>query len=238
MTTRFFNYQGVEIEYEFFRKKVKNINLRISGNGTVRVSAPFSVREKTLEEFLKTKGEWIIRHLALMEQKKQLQPENKIVEGKIVYILGKPYQANIIPSQKKAIHLEKEAIYFYTNAQGEQLRLEYLEWLKKKAAGLFEELTEYMLPLLQEYEVPKPDITVRKMKTRWGSCAVNGQKITLNLLLIKADVACIEQVILHELAHFVYPNHGADFYRLLDEKMPDWKIRKARLEKDYQDGIV
>ena len=54
---------------------------------------------------------------------------------------------------------------------------------------------------------------------------------------MKADEGCIEQVILHELLHFVHPNHSPAFYALLTQLMPDWKERKQRLETKYKDGI-
>ena len=75
------------------------------------------------------------------------------------------------------------------------------------------------------------------MKTRWGSCKVSDKVVTLNLQLIKSDIACIEQVVLHELLHFAQPNHGEEFYALLEKYMPDWKERKQYLEEKCKDGI-
>ena len=83
----------------------------------------------------------------------------------------------------------------------------------------------------------EPQIKVRNMKSIWGSCTTTGSAIRLNLQLMKADEACIEQVILHELLHFRYPNHGKSFYDLLEQLMPDWKERKERLEKNFKDGV-
>ncbi|MDR2159802.1 MAG: M48 family metallopeptidase [Treponema sp.] len=41
---------------------------------------------------------------------------------------------------------------------------------------------------------------------------------------------CIEYVVLHELIHFLYPNHGREFYDFLTLYMPDWKGRKKVLD--------
>ena len=47
------------------------------------------------------------------------------------------------------------------------------------------------------------------------------------MLATRSD-AELDYVILHELVHTVVPNHGADFYALMDRFMPGWKkIRKA-----------
>ncbi len=70
--------------------------------------------------------------------------------------------------------------------------------------------------------------TVRDMHTRWGSCNTNTHHINLSLMLATRTDAELDYVILHELAHTVVPDHGPDFYALMDRFMPGWKkIRKA-----------
>ena len=70
--------------------------------------------------------------------------------------------------------------------------------------------------------------TVRDMHTRWGSCNTQTGHINLSLMLATRSDAELDYVILHELVHTVVPNHGADFYALMDRFMPGWKkIRKA-----------
>jgi len=73
-------------------------------------------------------------------------------------------------------------------------------------------------------------VTIRKMKTRWGSCNYHKKSINLNLELIKKPLECVEYVIFHELTHLIYPNHSKDFYNYLLTYMSDWKRRKERLE--------
>lgn len=46
------------------------------------------------------------------------------------------------------------------------------------------------------------------------------------LQLIKMPISCIDYVMLHELIHFLYPNHGTEFKSFLTKYMPDWKERK------------
>ena len=78
-------------------------------------------------------------------------------------------------------------------------------------------------------EDPYPQLSVRKMRRRWGSLSLRG-RLTLNVDLIRAPKECIDYVITHELCHFKHHNHGPRFYRLLDSIMPDWKKVKHRLE--------
>lgn len=70
--------------------------------------------------------------------------------------------------------------------------------------------------------------TVRDMHTRWGSCNTYTHHINLSLMLATRSDAELDYVILHELVHTVVPNHGPEFYALMDRFMPGWKkIRKA-----------
>jgi predicted metal-dependent hydrolase len=68
------------------------------------------------------------------------------------------------------------------------------------------------------------------MPRRWGSFSRTG-RILLNPDLIRAPVACIDYVITHEMIHLIHPNHGPDFYDLLETLMPDWRVRKQKLER-------
>ena len=69
------------------------------------------------------------------------------------------------------------------------------------------------------------------MTSCWGVCHPKKGSITLNRRLLEMPAGCIEYVVLHELAHFVHPNHSRAFYSLLTEWMPDWRERKGELEK-------
>ena len=86
-----------------------------------------------------------------------------------------------------------------------------------------------LLPLFKKYEIIKPELHIRSMEKRWGSCTPNG-KIILNPELIKAPKGSIEYVIIHELCHLVHHNHTKSFYDLQEFMMPDWKKWKEKLE--------
>ena len=77
--------------------------------------------------------------------------------------------------------------------------------------------------------MPPPNIVVRRMGKRWGSCTETGN-ILINIELIKTPLYCIEYLIMHEICHLRVHNHGRAYYRLLTRCMPDWHRRKARLD--------
>jgi predicted metal-dependent hydrolase len=88
-----------------------------------------------------------------------------------------------------------------------------------------------LYPIVQAHGVKMPSVSVRSMKTRWGSCSVRGGSIRLNYYLRFAPLESIDYVVLHELAHFLYPNHSKDFYGFIERHMPDWKQRREYLKR-------
>lgn len=84
----------------------------------------------------------------------------------------------------------------------------------------FDMALAYILPRFHSYGVQKPIVKIRTMKTRWGSCHYLKGQITLNRLLVLLPEDCLNYVVAHELAHFVYHDHSKNFYGVLDRVMP------------------
>ena len=103
-------------------------------------------------------------------------------------------------------------------------------WLSGMQVEVFHEICEEIYPMFKPYGVKYPFIKIRIMKSRWGSCQPQRGIITLNGKMIAAPREAIKYVVLHELAHFVHPNHSKDFYGLVEQLMPDWKERRALLQ--------
>ncbi|MGL4484837.1 MAG: M48 family metallopeptidase [Anaerovoracaceae bacterium] len=105
---------------------------------------------------------------------------------------------------------------------------------RKEIERLFyNEMLRIHSEIFEELNVPIPSLTVRKMKTLWGSCNKAKKKITLNQHLINSDLECLQYVILHELTHMIYRYHNKEFYDFIEVYMPDWKARRQRLNKEY-----
>ena len=104
------------------------------------------------------------------------------------------------------------------------------DWYRSHASRVFAERVDAWYPHFARYEIQPPQVVVRRMKTRWGSCTAAG-KITLNLKLIQVSKQYIDYVIVHELCHLVQHNHSSDFYALISRIMPDWEQRRLKLNE-------
>jgi predicted metal-dependent hydrolase len=228
-------HRGKIIEFIVTRKNVKHVNLTVRPDGTVIVSAHERVPIEFIENFIQEKASWIVKHSRYFEDARPENPGDiELVSGESVRYLGRLHRLKVAESDIEEIKYMPGYIYLYVRDKNNEKRKESLfkEWMRKQTAEVFEEALDKVYPPLQKYGVSKPEIRIRTMKARWGSCLKNSNAILLNFELIKAPKYCIEYVILHELIHFVHKNHDDQFYSFLAALMPDWKQRKAMLDEE------
>ena len=79
----------------------------------------------------------------------------------------------------------------------------------------------------------EPGVTwkLRRMKSLWGSCHWRKRRITYNSDLAHAPRELVEYVVVHELTHLQAHDHGPGFHALMDARLPDWPVRRRRLNK-------
>lgn len=75
------------------------------------------------------------------------------------------------------------------------------------------------------------NISLRPMKTRWGSCTPRTGRIRLNLELADLPEQFLEYVLVHELTHLRASGHGVQFQRLMDRYLPSWRQLRGELNK-------
>ena len=85
----------------------------------------------------------------------------------------------------------------------------------------------YYAPLLG---VQPGRITIRKQKTRWGSCSGKGN-LNFNCLLMLTPPEVIDSVVVHELCHLLEMNHSNKFYQHVLRVYPDYYKHHAWLRK-------
>lgn len=104
------------------------------------------------------------------------------------------------------------------------------------------ELKRQLQRLIDKWEpvmgVKSAGFTIKKMRTRWGSCNVKSHHLNFNLLLAKVPPECAEYVVVHELTHLLEPSHNARFWSLMEHYLPESKkLRKQLAGFSAQDMI-
>lgn len=229
-------YGNKTIEFEILRKNVKNLNLNIKPDMTISISANEKVPLDDILKFVKDKAPWIVKNVNFF---KDVQPEHisnkEYVSGESFKYLGRQYRLVVEEVVKNEnVKLYQGYFYLYVKDKTNIVKKERLmdNWFRKRAALAFNESLDRVYSSMEKYDIAKPDIRIKTMKARWGSCLKDKNIILLNYELIKAPKFCIDYVVLHELIHFKYRNHDAKFYDFMTSLMPDWKQRKEILDEE------
>ena len=211
---------------KIIKKDVKNLTLKVKPNCEVILVAPFLASDKILEEFIKDRESWIEKKLDYF--KSHQIPKRELVSGEDFYYLGKRYRLKVFEDSLERVELKREYCYLFVKEKNNFAKKEKIieDWYRARAKRVFAKIIKKYQKIVNR-DINR--VTVRKMKTRWGSCNFQKRNINLNLELIKKPKACIEYVVFHELAHLIYPNHSKDFYNYLSTYMFDWKQRRERL---------
>lgn len=74
-------------------------------------------------------------------------------------------------------------------------------------------------------------ITIRRQRTRWGSCSGKGN-LNFNCLLMLAPEQVRDYVVIHELCHRRYMDHSPRFWAEVERVMPDWRVSRRWLRQE------
>ena len=217
---------GKEVRYEFKRSHRRSVVAKIRRDGVIEVRAPLLYRESDMIAFLNQHKRWIFNHLDKLQNTEN--QEKQYVSGEVHYYLGKQYTLQVIESNKNSVSIEDNSLIIKIKSP-ELAESQINKWYKNRAKVVFSELFQPIIENFKKYNVSPAKISIRDMRSRWGSCSRRGN-ISLNLQLIKLNENCIRQVMIHEMCHLIYFNHQAGFHALMEEMMPDWKQWKKELK--------
>lgn len=219
-------------------KKMKQVRLKVFPNNEIKLSAPIGTPEEWIAEYLASKTPWIEEKLDLFVQTRAIEKEEHFTSGSSTRIMGQQLTILVHKAAKKQIAREDKLLHVYTpETEQQNIDKQVNNWWQQTAKRYYQSIVDKLYPIIEKHGLAKPIICVKKMSTLWGSCSRKHGKVNLNFYLYKASVPCIEYVILHELAHFLYPNHNKDFYDFLAIHMPDWQERKKQLDYEFVLGI-
>ena len=156
---------------------------------------------------------------------------------RIIISIKPEYVRVVIPKRQSFKNAQKfvesRLDWIKTNKQNMNLQLEKkrnLPEIDRKVARKI--LCRRIGELAQQHNFVYNRVSIRKQKTRWGSCSTKNN-INLNANLLHLPPELVDYVLLHELVHTRVKNHGKDFWDELETVVPNAKQVDRRL-KDYQ----
>ncbi|WP_338983852.1 M48 family metallopeptidase [Spiroplasma endosymbiont of Othius punctulatus] len=208
------SYGGNLVEYFLEVKDQKSIRLRID-NQRIIVSAPVYTQDWQIEQLLYKN---IKKILLMQENQKSRYPF--IVDGNIlkVKIFGEYVDFEIITSNITKSLKNKNVVKMYDNQD------EFISHTYKRLAILYYDLfNEKLIEHSKRSELNIKNLSIKYMKSRWGVCYPELDKIILNITLLHYPIECLEYVIVHELSHTQHKNHSKDFWYLVEKNYPNYK---------------
>lgn len=230
VTTRVVDYRGQFIRYELERKPVKNINLRVRRDGTVHVSANSSVCVDEVDRLVQRRGGSILAGVERVRAIQRSQP-HRYVSGEVFYLLGDGLRLKVRKAERDCVTCDGRCILVSLRDPKDQARKEreVKRFLDRRCREVFARILTEQHGAVAKYGVDMPKLRIRTMDARWSSSEPRTGTVTVNRRLIAAPEVCISYVMLHELCHFVHPNHSKEFHELMTTLMPDWQTREERL---------
>lgn len=93
-------------------------------------------------------------------------------------------------------------------------------------------LTDLTREVEKEMNITKPyKVSIRNMKTRFGSNSIQTHSISYQLALIHFDKEIIRTVVVHELAHHFVRNHQKAFYDVVLKYSPNYYELQRKLKR-------
>ena len=233
MTTESIQYGTIKIQYELTFAQRKTLGIGVQPDLQVVVKAPEGTPLAEIEARVLKRAPWILKQQKDFERYLPHLPPRQYVSGETHRYLGRQYRLKVVESESGTQELVKRDRNFITvhvpdKADTERVRELLDDWYHAHARRVFRERLDACFPKMEHVGVPYPELAVRAMRSRWGSCSPKG-RITLNVKLIKVPASYIDYVIFHELCHLAEPYHSPWYYELLDRVLPDWRERRDGL---------
>lgn len=223
---------GLAIPFQVHFRERKQLAITVHPEMKLEIVAPQGTSVDQVLVRIEKRASWIVRQWRFFEKYRPPQPDRRFVSGETHIYLGRQYRLKVQVGSPESVKLLGQFLHVKCVNKNDCDRLGglLLEWYRAHAQRVFSLRLQECIESSRSLRLHcSPNLVIRKMTKRWGSCTKSGN-ILLNLDLVKAPVHCIDYVIVHELCHLKVHNHGKDFYRLLTRCMPDWEDRKRRLE--------
>jgi predicted metal-dependent hydrolase len=216
---------------DVIHKDIKNVHLSVyPPTGRVRISAPRHMELDTVRVFAISKLGWI--------RKQQEKFQNQIRQTKRDYIsrenhyyLGKRHLFKVIEHNAPPKVIKKHnriELYVRPSSSQEKKQSVLNEWYRQSLRDL---VPKYIARYEKILQVTVNDFGIKRMKTKWGTCNIEAQRIWLNLELAKKPLQCIEYIVVHEMVHLLERNHNSHFISLMDKSLPQWREYREELNR-------
>lgn len=208
--------------------RARRLSLSVRADGEVRLTVPAGVGSRAALQFLEEKTDWAVRARERMAERypKQIITLPYATRAHELRLYPCSTLTNSVRISDGVIRVSYPASARYDDPEVQQAIRKGIEAAWRIEARNY--LPERVEILCRALHFRCGMVTVRNMRTRWGSCSVDN-RLSLSIQLMKLPDRLIDYVIIHELCHTRIKNHGPKFYELLN-RMTDGHHPELRRE--------
>ncbi len=190
--------------------RARRLSIRVYPDARVEVVVPPRARAREVERFVAAHRQWI-------DEKRALALRNRPVP--------EPFPPESIELRATGERVPVQVVGG-TNPRGLRQRLR--AWLLSAARRRLEPRVK---ALAEAAGVRYARVSIRRQRSRWGSCSVRGT-ISLNCCLLFQRPEVVDYLIVHELMHVKHMNHSAHFWQAVEQHCAGWRA----LDRDLLQG--
>ena len=215
---------GIEIAVTV--KSIKHLRLVVHPDGRVRASVPLHTSQAQVDAFLRARLEWI------RSQKERLEArQSKMIleDGSVIQLWGDDIRLRIITGRNRTRQTTAELVIAVTDPTDQRsIDAKLTNFYRREVQAVLPDLISKWGDALGRHP---SRVSLRAMRTRWGSCTPTTGAIRINPALAAFHPGCLSYVVLHELVHLTEPGHGPKFQSLMDKHLPTWRTVRAKLRQ-------
>jgi predicted metal-dependent hydrolase len=206
-------------EYTLRRSpRARHVRVSVENDGAVLVTLPRRAPAKAADEAVRELAPWIERRRRALAR---AAAEVARTPGTVPY-LGNELSLVAQPGRTR-VHRRGDVLLVPDTG-----RIAALErWYRRAARA---EIVPRLDAAVARAGTSYTGLTIRGQRTRWASCSAKGA-MSFNWRLLLAPEGVLDYVIEHEVCHLEVMDHSPRFWRLLEQRVPNWRTHSRWLRR-------
>jgi predicted metal-dependent hydrolase len=209
-------------------RRARRLSVRVYAGGRVEVVVPAGVGAKSVRDFVGKFSPWIDRKVAELRPAPAVSEFGREVPTQICLpAVGESFAVDWLQGERASLSAMSERLVV-SASDGDAARQLLRHWVQNLGRARLE---PWLRQRAHAIEADITRVTIRRQRTRWGSCSSRGA-ISLNCCLMFQRPEVVNYLFTHELAHLRHMNHSPRFWRHVESFEPDFR----KLDRELRAG--
>jgi len=211
-------------------RRARQVTIKVSSWTGLEVVVPVGFKRSEIAKIVQSKARWIERSLARTHPVEELTRPKSIRLG----MLDETWRAeySLAPTERVKVSEQAGNGLQLTGPVDDPVLVAggLSQWLQRRAKDV---LVPWLGRLSAELSLPFSRVSVRRQRTKWGSCSA-GKSISLNRNLLFLPEPMARYVLVHELCHGRRLDHSKRFWSLLEKFEPNARQTAAKVKLEAE----